>query len=840
MDIIKRNGESERYNNNKIAIAIKKSFISTGKTIKDEEIAAMVAEVEQIIIDNPDQRTVEEIQNQVEKHLMMHGHYDEAKNFILFRYQRNEQRKAINDIARMADDTELTTVLQDVAREYRERVYSMVTLQEKFANLCKPGMSHKEAIDTLIKAAVELTTPEAPAWEMISARILSYRAEQKIKKQEDEIGIDGFYNKLKYMTSEGLYGEYILQNYTEEEINEAATFIKEDRNKLLNYSGLDLLLKRYVIKNYAGKAIERVQEMYLGIALHLAMPEQKENRLTWVHRIYDMLSKLEVTMATPTLSNARKPNHQLSSCFIDTVPDSLDGIYRSLDNFSQVSKFGGGMGMYFGKVRATGGNIRGFKGVAGGVIRWMRLVNDTAVAVDQLGMRQGAVAVYLDVWHKDLPEFLQLRTNNGDDRMKAHDIFPAVCYPDLFWKMADENLDQNWYLFCPNEIMRIKGYCLEDCYGEEWERKYLDCVNDQRLTRRVISIKDIIRLVLRSAVETGTPFTFNRDTVNRANPNHHKGMIYCSNLCTEIAQNMAPIETVSKTIETKDGETIVVTTTKPGEFVVCNLASLSLGRLPLEDEEQMREKVATVVRALDNVINLNFYPVPYAEITNQKYRSIGLGISGYHHALAKRRIKWESEEHLQFMDKVFETINRSAILASSNLAKEKGSYQYFEGSDWQTGLYFDKRGYDSDEWKEVRKTVALQGMRNAYLLAVAPTSSTSIIAGTTAGLDPIMKRFFLEEKKGSMLPRVAPELSDETYWMYKSAYLINQKWSIKASGVRQRHIDQAQSMNLYITNDFTMRQVLDLYLLAWKSGVKTIYYVRSKSLEVEECESCAS
>nr|WP_314572083.1 ribonucleoside-diphosphate reductase subunit alpha [uncultured Prevotella sp.] len=840
MDIIKRNGESERYNNNKIAIAIKKSFISTGKTIKDEEIAAMVAEVEQIIIDNPDQRTVEEIQNQVEKHLMMHGHYDEAKNFILFRYQRNEQRKAINDIARMADDTELTTVLQDVAREYRERVYSMVTLQEKFANLCKPGMSHKEAIDTLIKAAVELTTPEAPAWEMISARILSYRSEQKIKKQEDEIGIDGFYNKLKYMTSEGLYGEYILQNYTEEEINEAATFIKEERNKLLNYSGLDLLLKRYVIKNYAGKAIERVQEMYLGIALHLAMPEQKENRLMWVHRIYDMLSKLEVTMATPTLSNARKPNHQLSSCFIDTVPDSLDGIYRSLDNFSQVSKFGGGMGMYFGKVRATGGNIRGFKGVAGGVIRWMRLVNDTAVAVDQLGMRQGAVAVYLDVWHKDLPEFLQLRTNNGDDRMKAHDIFPAVCYPDLFWKMADENLDQNWYLFCPNEIMRIKGYCLEDCYGEEWERKYLDCVNDQRLTRRVISIKDIIRLVLRSAVETGTPFTFNRDTVNRANPNHHKGMIYCSNLCTEIAQNMAPIETVSKTIETKDGETIVVTTTKPGEFVVCNLASLSLGRLPLEDEEQMREKVATIVRALDNVISLNFYPVPYAEITNQKYRSIGLGISGYHHALAKRRIKWESEEHLQFMDKVFETINRSAILASSNLAKEKGSYQYFEGSDWQTGLYFDKRGYDSDEWKEVRKTVALQGMRNAYLLAVAPTSSTSIIAGTTAGLDPIMKRFFLEEKKGSMLPRVAPELSDETYWMYKSAYLINQKWSIKASGVRQRHIDQAQSMNLYITNDFTMRQVLDLYLLAWKSGVKTIYYVRSKSLEVEECESCAS
>ena len=839
MNITKRNGVVEVYNNEKISIAIKKSFISTGKDVSDSEIAGMVSEVEQFITDNPELRTVEDIQNRVEKCLMAHGYYDEAKNYILFRYQRNEQRQAINYIAWTADDRELADVFQSVAREYRERSYSMVTLQEKFASFTKPGMSQKDSIDALIKAAVELTTPEAPAWEMISARILSYRSEKNITRLEEEMGLKTFYRKVKYMTEEGLYGDYILQNYSEEEINEAATFIDSERNKLLNYSGLDLLLKRYVIKNYSGKVIERVQEMFLGIALHLAMPE-KEDRLMWVRRIYDLLSKLEVTMATPTLSNSRKPSHQLSSCFIDTIPDSLDGIYRSLDNFSQVSKFGGGMGMYFGKVRATGGNIRGFKGVAGGVIRWMRLVNDTAVAVDQLGMRQGAVAVYLDVWHKDLPEFLQLRTNNGDDRMKAHDIFPAICYPDLFWKMAEEDMNQNWSLFCPNEIMRIKGYCLEDCYGEEWERKYLDCVNDQRLSRRVISIKDIVRLILRSAVETGTPFTFNRDTVNRANPNGHKGMIYCSNLCTEIAQNMAPIETVSKEVETKDGDTVVVTTTRPGEFVVCNLASLSLGRLPLEDEEKMREKVATVVRALDNVINLNFYPVPYAQLTNQRYRSIGLGISGYHHALAKRHIKWESEEHLEFMDKVFETINRAAILASSNLAKEKGSYQFFEGSDWQTGVYFDKRGYDSAEWQDVRKTVALQGMRNAYLLAVAPTSSTSIIAGTTAGLDPIMKRFFLEEKKGSMLPRVAPELSDETYWMYKSAYLINQKWSVRASGVRQRHIDQAQSMNLYITNDFTMRQILDLYLLAWKEGVKTIYYVRSKSLEVEECESCSS
>ena len=545
-------------------------------------------------------------------------------------------------------------------------------------------------------------------------------------------------------------------------------------------------------------------------------------------------------MATPTMSNARKPYHQLSSCFIDTVPDSLDGIYRSIDNFAKVSKLGGGMGMYFGKVRATGSAIRGFQGAAGGVIRWIRLVNDTAVAVDQLGMRQGAVAVYLDVWHKDLPEFLQLRTNNGDDRMKAHDVFPAVCYPDLFWRLAETNIDSQWHLMCPHEILTVKGYALEDSFGEEWEKRYTDCVNDPRITKRTVTVKDIVRLVLRSAVETGTPFAFNRDTVNKMNPNAHVGVIYCSNLCTEIAQNMAPIEHVSTEVRTENDDTVVVTTTHPGEFVVCNLASLSLGHLPVEDEDYMQRTVETAVRALDNVIDLNFHPVEYARLTNQKYRSIGLGVSGYHHMLAKRGIKWESEAHLDLADEVFEIINYAAIKADTELAAEKGSYSLFEGSDWQTGAYFEKRRYTANKWEALRKKVAKNGMRNAYLLAVAPTSSTSILSGTTAGIDPVMKRFFLEEKKGSMLPRVAPELSMKTWWYYKAAHTVDQSWSVRACGIRQRHIDQSQSMNLYITNDFTMRQVLSLYLEAWRSGVKTVYYIRSKSLEVEDCDSCSS
>lgn len=730
-------------------------------------------------------------------------------------------------------------LLQEIREAFPEEEYSLILLGKKFSSFRKEQMSEEENLKFLVKAAVELTTQEAPKWEMIAARILFLSFERRLDETMKEYGICSFYEKIKFLTEEGLYGKYILEHYTKEELNEFEGFLDSQRNQLFTYAGLELLLNRYIIRNGKGVAMENPQEMFLGIAMHLAMKEQTDRSL-WVKRFYDMLSSLKVTMATPTLANARKPYHQLSSCFIDTVPDSLNGIYRSIDNFAKVSKFGGGMGMYFGKVRASGSSIRGFEGAAGGVIRWIRLANDTAVAVDQLGVRQGAVAVYLDVWHRDLPEFLNLRTNNGDDRMKAHDVFPAVCYPDYFWEQARDNIEGDWNLMCPHEILTIKGYALEDSFGEEWKEKYLDCVQDERIKKRTVPIKDIIRLIIKGAVETGTPFTFNRDHVNRANPNGHKGIIYCSNLCTEIAQNMRGIEEVEERVETVDGDTVVVTVTKPGEFVVCNLASLSLGHLNVENEEEVSSVTRYAVRALDNVIDLNFFPVPYAKINNKKYRPIGLGVSGYHHMLAKQGIAWESEKHLDFAEQVFSRIHYAAIEASSDFAKEKGSYQYFEGSDWQTGAYFEKRALKDEKWNRLREKVKRQGLRNGYLLAVAPTSSTSMISGTTAGLDPIMNRYFLEEKKNGLMPRVAPELSFQTYWLYKNAHYIDQRWSVRACGVRQRHIDQAQSMNLYITNEYTFRKVLDLYILAWEEGVKTIYYIRSKSLEVEECESCSA
>lgn len=839
MKIRKRNGELVEFIPRKIKSALEKAFVGQGKKIDEEELSKLLTTLLSRL-PNDEDLTVELVQDEAERVLMEYGWYDVAKAYILYREKRSILRQArASIIETVSGDDKLDELLRIVQSDFNDESYSLSALQAKFDSFYKPSMNEEECYAALVKAAVELTTPEAPNWELIASRLLNYSFQNNLTNVMNKYGITCLYEKIRYMCDKGLYGDYILTHYSRIEIDEAEGFIVKDRDKLFTYSGLDLLLKRYVIHDHNHVPLETPQEMFMGIALHLCMNE-KIDRMKWVKRTYDMLSRLEVTMATPTMSNARKPYHQLSSCFIDMVPDSLDGIYRSLDNFAKVSKLGGGMGMYFGKVRATGSAIRGFKGAAGGVIRWIRLVNDTAVAVDQLGMRQGAVAVYLDVWHKDLPEFLQLRTNNGDDRMKAHDVFPAVCYPDLFWKLADENIDAPWYLMCPHEILAVKGYSLEDYYGEEWEKRYYDCVNDSHISKRTVSVKDIVRLVLRSAVETGTPFAFNRDTVNRMNPNGHAGMIYCSNLCTEIAQNMAPIEYVSTNISVENGDTVLLTTTRPGDFVVCNLASLSLGNLPLEDDEYMQRIIETAVRALDNVIDLNFYPLEYAKLTNHKYRSIGLGVSGYHHMLAKRNIKWESEEHLKFVDEMFERINFAAIKADNALAIERGAYKLFDGSDWQNGDYFKKRGYTSEKWKDLQRSVCENGMRNAYLLAIAPTSSTSVLSGTTAGVDPVMKRFYLEEKKGSMLPRVAPELSINTWWYYKPAHTIDQTWSIKAAGVRQRHIDQAQSMNLYITNEFTMRQVLNLYIEAWKAGVKTIYYVRSKSLEVEDCDSCSA
>lgn len=842
MKIIKRDGSKVDFELKKIKRAIFKAFKSVDSTITDEKLEYIAQKIVRTIEEKfPADHTVtvEEVQDLVELNLIDENYYREVKSFILYRAKHNMDRKIISDFSTYVSDKDLMEIISKVQREFDSQRYPIESLYFKFESFTKPEMNDKEVLDAVIRAASELTSKEAPDWEIIAARFLAYKINLEIREEEERYEIYDFKSKIKFLTEKELYGAYILENYSSEDIDELEKYLDHKRDDIFTYSGLDLLRKRYLITTYDGRLLERVQEMFMGIAMHLAIPEK--NRVAFAKRLYDILSTLKATMATPTMTNARKPFNQLSSCFIETVPDTLKGIYRSITNFAEVSKHGGGMGMYFGKVRANGSDIRGFEGVAGGVIRWIRLANDTAVAVDQLGVRQGAVAVYLDIWHKDMPEFLALRTNNGDDRMKAHDVFPGVCVPDLFWKQVRENMEGDWYMFDPHEVVKKYGKAIEDTYGDEFEEFYKKLVADKEISRRVMPIKDMVRLLIKSWSETGTPFIFNRDLVNKTNPNKHMGMIYSSNLCTEIAQNMSPSETVSTEIVTEDGDIVIVNKTKPGDFVECNLASLTLGKLDVNNDAELEETVRTVVRALDNVIDLNYYPTPYAEVTNKKYRAIGLGTSGYHHMLVKNDIRWSDEKaHAAFVDRVYEDINYYAIKESVEIAKDKGSYKVFEGSDWQTGAYFTDRDYTSERWEKLAADVKKYGLRNGYLMAIAPTGSTSIISGTSAGVDPIMSRYFLEEKKGAIVPRVAPGLTTKTFWLYENAHDIDQNISMRMAGIRQRHLDQAQSVNIYITTEYTMRQILNVYLTAWEAGVKSIYYVRGKSLEVEECDTCSA
>lgn len=718
--------------------------------------------------------------------------------------------------------------------------------EEKIAPLLKvsqrwlernPEGTDSEWAKAMILEAISFVAEDETYWTFVASRIY---LEEVYNHEEATRGYTAYANFAKHvenLVNEGLYASFLTEKYTTEELNELGKLIQPERDKLFTYIGLKTFMDRYVAVDYSKKPVELPQERWLVIAMTL-MQDEKENRLEKIAESYWATSNLYMTVATPTLSNAGKPHGQLSSCFIDTVDDSLQGIYDSNTAVANLSKYGGGIGVYMGKVRSRGSAIRGFKGASSGVLPWIKQLNNTAVSVDQLGQRQGAIAVYLDVFHKDIFTFLDLKLNNGDERMRAHDIFTGVCLPDLYMEQVEKRGD--WHMFDPHEVRQVMGYSLEDYFDEKrgqgsFREKYEECVNNPQLSRETVPAIELMKRILRSQLETGTPFMFYRDEVNRANPNKHEGMIYSSNLCTEIAQNMSATEFESVTLE----DDIVVTRSKPGDFVVCNLSSINLGRAVPADVLERLIKVQ--VRMLDNVIELNKIPVVQAARTNSRYRGIGLGTFGWHHLLALKNIQWESDEAVNYADELYEKIAYLTIQSSMELSKEKGAYPLFEGSDWQTGRYFDYKGYDSNEWHELRAEVAENGMRNGYLMAIAPNSSTSVIAGSTASIDPIFKPFFHEEKKDYKLPTVAPDLDHNTYNIYRrSAYIVDQRWSVKQNAARQKHIDQAISFNIYVPNTIRASVLLDLHIQAWDSGMKTSYYTRSSATDIAECEWCHS
>lgn len=645
-----------------------------------------------------------------------------------------------------------------------------------------------------------------------------------------------FPKQVKQLVEERIYDQR-LASYSTEELEECAGILDGKQDERFTYIGLKTLADRYLARHYDGTLLELPQERWMIIAMTLMVDEPIEKRMELVKESYWALSRLYMTVATPTLANAGKKNAQLSSCFIDTVEDDLRAIFDSATDAATVSKNGGGLGVYLGKIRAKGSSIRGFKGVSSGVIPWMKQLNNVAVSVDQLGQRQGAIAVYLDVWHKDIFSFLDAKLNNGDERQRTHDLFTAVSIPDVFMEAVDNR--EPWYLFDPHEVRQLMGYSLEDAYDEKqgsgtFRRRYEECVKSEQLSKVEVQAIDIMKRIMLSQLETGSPFMFYRDTVNRLNPNRHSGMIYGSNLCTEIMQNMSATVIEEEALENG----AITITKKPGDYVVCNLSSLSIANVLKDDA--LERVVAIQVRMLDNVIDINKLDVKQAEVTNKKYRAIGLGTYGWHHHLAVSGIKWESGEAVEEVDRVYEAINKATIKASMNLAKEKGAYKVFSGSDWETGDYFEKRNYTSEEWTELRKEVKEHGVRNGYMLAVAPNATTSLIAGSTASIDPIFAKFYMEEKKNYRIPVVAPDLTAETTWFYKQAHLIDQKWSIRQNASRQRHVDQGISFNIYVPNTVRAKDLLDLHLLAWSEGLKTTYYVRSTSVTVDDCESCSS
>jgi len=722
----------------------------------------------------------------------------------------------------------------------------------------RDGITTEEIQAVLIRTAAEKVSPSAPDWQYAAARLLlydlykkvahirGYEVKDELSKEYKTYNTEGFADFVKRYVEEGIYGRYLLESYTEDELAELGAYIKPERDLLFNYTGIKILTDRYLARDSDGRVVELPQEMYMLIAMTLAIPERREERSRWAKEFYDLLSEHLITVATPTLMNARRPFTQLSSCFVLTVDDDLYDIFDNIQKAAQISKHAGGLGIYLGKLRATGAPIRKFKGASSGVIPVVKILNDVMTYVDQLGMRKGSASITLDIWHKDILDFLEVKTNAGDERKKAHDIHPAVSVPDIFMKRVREN--GRWTLMDPYYTKNVRdGRNLEDLWGEEFEEEYLRLEKELPAeAKKEVSAFELWKRLLTVAFETGEPYIFFRDAANRLNPNRHAGMIYSSNLCMEIAQNMSVTVHLGKEMDPETGE--ITYRKRSGDVVVCNLGSVNLGKV--HTRETIERVLPRLVRLLDNVIEMNYYAIPEAEFTNRRYRSIGIGVSNYHYCLVRNGIRWESEEHLRFADRLFELIAFYALKGSLELAKERGRYSLFTGSDWSRGILFGRKVEEIEEdsrangndlpWRDLAEEIREHGIRNAYLLALMPTGSTSLILGATPSVDPIFAKYYKEENMSGILPQVPPEI-DRFYWHYKSAYSVDQEWTVRAAAVRQKWIDQSQSLNLFIDPERIDGPTLSrIYQLAWELGLKSVYYLRSRSiLEIDECESCA-
>jgi len=863
--IRKRSWEIVPFELDRIQIAIIKAYQATNTN--STNITSIVDDIHQQLISKQQELLegeyidVEYVQDVVEKTLMKHEQFEVAKAYILYRQEHAKQREEELDKKREQLKKKIFMVTKENGkketfdRKKIEKMYNHIALelaqqcpfeeiQQNLEKYIINDIATKDIIKLLIKTTINLISVQNTKREYIAGRLATidlYKQVQKNRglKHEQIYTPESYLALVKEYIQQWLYYEGFFKHYSEEDILRAGKHLNKETDMNYNYTTTLMLKKRYLLNpNRIYK--ELPQEMYMSIALFLAIPEPEEKRMEVALKIYEYCSTQKISLPTPTLMNARTKFHQLSSCFKLNVDDDLRSIYHSIENMAQISKFGGGIGVYLGNIRSKGSDIRWVQWASGGVIPRIKVINDTATAVNQLGARAWAISTTLDIRHKDILDFFDLQTETGDIRKKSFDIFPAVSVPDLFMKRVMEN--GNRTLFDPKEVEERIGKKLQNIFWDDFVLEYekLEQREDIRL-KQMIPAKDLFKKFLKSVVETGMPYTFFRDTVNRANPNSHQGNIYSTQLCTEICQNTSPSKFIKETQE--DGKVSI--NYEWGDTVVCNLASINVAKV--HTAEEIEKVIPIAMRILDNVITLNYFPIKEAELTAQKYRSVGLWFMGLAEYLATHKMMYESAFAREHVDKLFEQYAYTTLQASVQLAQERWAYEYFPWSKWSQGILFwrDEQRYQKhstlkDERKKLIQEIQTYGLRFSYHLSPAPNTGTSLVVGTTAGLLPIYKKYFVETNSIAPSVNVAPNLNMENTRYYKEYIHMKMTEVINMITVIQKWIDQSISFEwLFNPAETSPVELYNYYIQARQQGVKTIYYVRSMSLEAKECASCS-
>ncbi|NCS24016.1 MAG: ribonucleoside-diphosphate reductase subunit alpha [Microcystis aeruginosa BS13-02] len=704
-----------------------------------------------------------------------------------------------------------------------------IALEAGLTTRLRDGITTREIQDNLINCALEMCSPEEPDWRYVAGRLHIWSL------WKDTLVARGYqygnYEKtVKSQVKNRLYDERILI-YSEAELKEAGSWINPDWDIDYDYAGALLITSRYLLKN------ELPQEALLTCSLLLATVEEPANRLHWAKKFYQGIAQRKISLATPILANLRTPKSSLTSCFILSIDDSLESIFSEITNAARISKNGGGVGVNVSRIRSTGSWVMGKANASGGIIPWIKLLNDTAIAVNQGGRRAGAVTIGVDIWHLDVPEFLEMQTENGDQRRKAYDVFPQLVITDEFMRRVIDKTE--WTLVDPYEVRNKLGIELAQLWGEEFEKAYR--LVEANLDREIflykkINARDLFKSIMRSQVETGMPYIAFKDTINRANPNKHDGYIPGVNLCTESFSNVTPDKTAH----------------------CCNLVSLNLANI---DREEIESNCQIAVRILDNTIDITNPPFDNAKNHNDKYRTIGVGAMGLADWLAKRKLSYNN---LSEISDLFEEIGYWCTYSSMELAKERGAYQAFLGSEWSQGKligakpveWFLNNAVQPQRWQQLAEDIQRFGIRNSHITAIAPNTSSSLVQGCTASVLPVYSRFFYDKWAKGTVP-IAPPFIEEAFWFYPENKNLEQQQVVKAIATMQEWIDTGISMELLFNLNegvyfpaepnrcLTAKDIFDTLIMAWELGCKAIYYVRTVQKDNfresdDSCSSCAN